>query len=282
MSSKHFRLEPQSGTFGAKVTGLDLTQQIAPDAATDLYAAWLKYKVLFFRDQQLTPAQYSALGKVFGKEFMQKGRHPQLEGYPHIWVQAYPLMAEGPISDFTWHSDAAFMDIPLKATALYAVEVPEAGGDTAWSDMAAAYEDLSEKMQNMLSGLTARHDFAHYHLRNLLEQMEPETLAATLKAMPPAEHPVVCTHPETGHKCLFVSELLTSEIVGMKPAESRALLEFLFTHQKRAEFQCRIHWREHSIAVWDNRSTNHKGVMDFGDQPRVMHRWTILGEARPV
>jgi taurine dioxygenase len=275
------QLHPQSGSFGAEVSGLDLTQPIAADIAAELYAAWLQYKVLFFRDQRVTPAQFTALGKVFGAEFMQKGRHPQLDGYPHIWVQAYPFLAEGPISDFTWHTDAAFMEIPLKATALYAVDVPEAGGDTAWCDTVAAYEDLSAKLQNMLSGLTARHDFAHYHLRNLLEQMEPQALAASLKAMPPAEHPVVCTHPETGCKSLFVSELLTSEIVGMKPAESRALLEFLFAHQKRTEFQCRFHWREHSIAVWDNRSTNHKGVMDFGDQTRVMHRWTILGEAKP-
>ncbi len=281
MAAQRFEVRPQTGTFGAEIAGIDLTQPIDSDTAAELYATWLEYSVLFFRDQPITPPQYIAFAKIFGDELMEKGRHPQLEGYPHIWIQEYPFMLQGPISDFTWHSDASFMDVPLKATALYAVDVPDAGGDTAWCDMRAAYEDLSDKMQHMLSGLTAVHDFAHYHLRNLLEQMDAKSLGETLKAMPPAEHPVVCTHPETGRKCLYISELLTSQIVGMKPSESQALLNFLFAHSKRTEFQCRMHWAEHSIAVWDNRSTTHKGVMDFGDQHRLMHRVTILGDQRP-
>ena len=281
MAAQRFEVRPQSGTFGAEIADIDLTKTIDSGTAAELYATWLEYSVLFFRDQPLTPAQYTAFGKLFGDEFMQKGRHPQLDGYPHIWIQEYPFLHEGPITDVIWHTDAAFMEIPLKATALYAVDVPDAGGDTAWCDMHAAYEALSDKMQHMLSGLTAMHDFAHYHLRNLVEQMEPDALRETLRAMPPAEHPIVCTHPETGRKGLFVSELLTSQIVGMKPKESQALLDFLFAHQKQAEFQCRIHWKKHSIAVWDNRSTTHKGVMDFGDQHRLMHRFTILGDQPP-
>ena len=177
-----------------------------------------------------------------------------------------------PVTDINWHVDGSFMPNPTRGSLLYAVDVPVGAGDTVWSDMAAAYEDLSPAWQRFLEGLTAIHDNAAKNFLRIFEQMGPEATAQMRKFLKPSEHPVVCTHPESGRKFLFVAELMTREIVGMSERESRAVLDFLFAHQTRPEFQCRFKWEPGSLALWDNYSTIHRGIFDFGQSHRLMHR----------
>jgi taurine dioxygenase len=275
-----FRTRPLTGSFGARVEGIQIAEAIDDDALFgELRAAWVKYQALFFRDQELTAQQHLALGERFG-EVQKEGFFKSADGTPGVWVQEYPEMYQGPVSDINWHADSTFRENPTRGSLLYALDVPEGAGDTVWANMHAAYDDLSAPWQQMLDGLTAIHDNATKGLHRMLDTMGGGLLAMRAQ-LPPTEQPVVATHPETGRKMLFVSELMTREIVGMSERESRAVLDFLFAHQTRPEFQCRFHWRPGSLALWDNYSTIHRGIFDFGMSHRLMHRVSFHDGWRP-
>lgn len=148
-------------------------------------------------------------------------------------------------------------------TVLKSVIVPPKGGDTLWSSMTAAYEGLSIQMQKFLEGLTAVHDFAYGFKESLAEPGGKQRLADAVAANPPVRHPVIRTHPETAKKLIFVNSLFTTHIEGLRPRESDALLSFLYEHIITAEYTCRFQWRPHSIAIWDNRSIQHKPINDY-------------------
>ena len=281
MNFEHISVRPVTGTFGATVSGVDISQPLGEAALAELHSAWLEYQLLFFRDQEMSPEQHEAFAANFG-ELTKAGFMPTLEGTTGVFVQEYPGLYSRDVTDITWHCDAAFLPIPSRGSVLYALDVPEGAGDTVWANMYAAYEDLSDSMQSFLSGLTAVNDNAYRNLEALIERLGPEAFAQMRKMLPPSEHPVVRTHPETGRKSLFVSELMTSRIKDMKPAESRMLLDFLFRHSTQPEFQCRFSWEKNSVAFWDNRCTIHKGVFDFGDRHRLMHRVSIDDDKPPA
>jgi taurine dioxygenase len=157
---------------------------------------------------------------------------------------------------------------------LLAREVPDVGGDTLFSDMYAAYEGLDENVRESLAGLRAIHDFT----RTFGRFMSAEELAKKREEYPPAEHPVVRTHPETGRKGLYVNAAFTSHIVGMERAESDRLLRLLYGQANIPEYQCRFRWRPHSIAFWDNRAVQHYAVSDYFPQRRLMERVTVVGD----
>lgn len=277
-----FEARPVTGTFGAVIDGVQLADAITDDGLfADLRAAWLRYQVLFFRDQRLTPAQHLALGKRFG-EIQQEGYFGGVEGLPGVWVQEYPASYNRPVADINWHADSSFRPNPTRGSLLYALDVPPGAGDTVWADMCAAYDDLSPAWQQFLSGLTAIHDNAARNLVRLLDTVGGAELGKMRKFLAPTEHPVVCTHPETGRRFLFVGELMTREIVGMGDRESRAVLDFLFAHQTRPEYQCRFRWQPGSLALWDNYSTLHRGIFDFGGAHRLMHRVSFHDGWRPA
>jgi taurine dioxygenase len=267
----NIEVEPLTGTFGAQVNGIQIKDALNDDAVfADLHQAWLDYQVLFFRDQDLSPQQHLALGEKFG-EIQKQGYAPSLEGHEGVWVQEYPDLFDGIVADIDWHADSSFRPCPTRGSLLYALDVP-IGGDTVWADQCAAYADLAGSWQAFLEDLSAVHDNMQRNLLGILEKMSAEEFAKIRAYLPPNEHPVVCTHPETGRKFLFVSELMTREIGGMKRAESNAVLDFLFAHQTRPEFQCRFRWEPNSLALWDNFSTLHRGIFDFGQNHRLMHR----------
>ena len=267
-----FKVIPQAASFGARIEGLQLRDAIDDDALfSELREAWLDFQVLFFRDQQLTPEEHLALGARFG-EIQQQGYAPSLKGHPGVWVQEYPDLFKGIVTDIDWHADSSFRARPTRGSLLYALDVPQAGGDTVWADMCAAYANLAPAWQGFLDGLTAVHDNMTKNLWSALGRMTSEEFGQLRKYLPPTEHPVVCTHPETGRRFLFVSELMTREIRDMNDRESKAVLEFLFGHQVRPEFQCRFHWEPGSAVLWDNFSTLHRGIFDFGQSHRLMHR----------
>jgi alpha-ketoglutarate-dependent taurine dioxygenase len=268
---QHFSVTPLTGSFGAFIEGVQIAEAITDDDLfADIHAAWLDYQVVFFREQELSPAQHLALGERFG-EIQKLGYAPSLEGHEGVWVQEYPDLYEGLVADIDWHADSSFRSCPTRGSLLYALDVP-VGGDTVWADQCAAFEDLASAWQNFVGNLSAVHDNMQRNLLHVLESMSAEDYKKVREYLPPSAHPVVCTHPETGRKFLFVSELMTREIVDMNRAESSAVLSFLFAHQTRPEHQCRFRWEPKTLALWDNFSTLHRGIFDFGQGHRLMHR----------
>jgi taurine dioxygenase len=280
-SYERFEAGPVTGTFGAEISGVQIADAVHDDQLfEEIHQAWLRFQVLFFRDQNLSPDEHLALGARFG-EIQKQGYVGSLDGYEGVWVQEYPAMYAGPVTDINWHSDSSFRAKPTRGSLLYALDVPPGGGDTVWADMCAAYEELSPAWQVFADGLTAIHDNIANNPYRVLDQIGGKALGDMRKYLPPSEHPVVCTHPDTRRRFLFVSELMTREIVGMSERESRAVLDFLFAHQTRPEYQARFHWQPKSLALWDNYSTLHRGIFDFGQAHRLMHRVSFNAEWLP-
>ena len=269
---RQFEARPVTGTFAARIDGIQIADAIDDDELfQEIRTAWVKYQVLFFHDQDLQPGQQLALGQKFG-DIQKLGYVGSLDGFEGVWVQEYPGMYEGPVADINWHADSSFRDKPTRGSLLYAHDVPPGGGDTVWADQCAAFEDLSPAWREFLSGLTCIHDNIANNPWRVIEEIGGKALGDMRKYLPPTEHRVVCKHPESGRHFLFVSELMSREIVGMGPRESRAVLDFLFTHQTRPEYQARLHWAPKTLALWDNYSTLHRGIFDFGQSHRLMHR----------
>jgi taurine dioxygenase len=195
----------------------------------------------------------------------------KVAGHPEMFV----LESDGerPFVAERWHTDVTFEPEPPMASILRAIEVPEAGGDTLWASMYAAYDALSDRMQHLLSDLRALHGPGNYALSIASEQERRR-----FEERPPVVHPVVRTHPVTGRKGIFVNPVFTERIEGMKDAESQSLLTFLYDHVASPEFHCRFHWTPGAVAIWDNRITQHRVVADRPEARRVMHRITLAGD----
>lgn len=280
MSYQHIEIHPMTGSFGAEIGGVDLSVPLDEDIFDEVRRAWLEYKLIFFRDQQLTPAQHRDFAGRFG-EFQKPGLVPTLEDYPEVRRQE--TTPESFSRNIGWHTDDSFLEFPSKGSVLYALKVPQAGGDTVWSNLTAAYAALSDQMQRFLGGLVAVHDISAHNALVTINKWGPEYYIDLRKSIPPVEHPVVRTHPETGLKSLFINEQLVSHIKGMTQKESRMLLNFLFSHTQEEDFHCRFKWRDNSVAFWDNRCTQHRGIFDFsGAEQRLMHRVAIADNGRPV
>jgi taurine dioxygenase len=260
--------------LGAEIGGADLAQDLDDDTTADIRRALLQYRVVFFRDQDITPEQHLAFARRFGGLVdypMVKG----LDDYPEI-VPVVKLEGETHNFGGIWHSDTTYLAEPPMGAILVARELPPQGGDTLFANMVMAYEALSDGMKAMLEGLTAVNSSAKADVAKSREdrQMDMDAVPDPLVA----EHPVIRTHPETGEKALYVNIGHTIAIKGMHDEESRPLLDHLFAHQRRDEFSCRFRWRPGSVAFWDNRSTQHYPLNDYPGFKRVMHRVTLAGD----
>jgi len=264
-------LRPLSPTVGAEVEGIDIGAPLDDETFAELRRALLDYKAIFFRDQHVTTEQHLEFARRFGT-LETHPFAPQKTGYPEVLLLEKNDQMGG--YENVWHSDVTWRLQPSLGSVLRACEVPDLGGDTLFSDMYAAYEGLGDEVRASLEGLRAVHDFTHTFGRLL----DAEALAQKQKEYPPAEHPVVRTHPETGRKALYVNAAFTSHIVGMPRDESRRLLDLLYRQAAVPEYQCRFRWRPDSIAFWDNRAVQHYAVSDYYPQRRVMERVTIIGD----
>ena len=274
MTYERIQVEPVAGALGAEVSGVDLSQPLDDGTLREIHDAWMRHQVLFYRDQDITIDQHKAFARHFGELHV----HPVLQqmkdqGHPEVVV--LESNEEVPFVAGAWHSDVTFEDKPPLGSVLRAAVVPEAGGDTMWASMYAAYDALSDTMQRLLSDLRAIHHGGGFRAIATTDQKEQLAKNET------AEHPVVRTHPVTGRKALFVNSTFTTAIKGMKERESRTLLRFLCEHLAAPEFTCRFRWRPNSVAMWDNRCTQHRVVADALTAPRRMERITICGD-RPV
>ena len=268
-------IKPLSGCIGAEIHGIDLTKPITHELYIQLRECLVEYEVIFFRDQAITPAQQHALASMFGP-LQSHPAYQTVEGFPEISI--LESTADKPTKIECWHSDMTFRQHPPLATVLRAQVVPDKGGDTLWASMTAAYRGLSKSMQDFLSTLTAVHDFSYGFKESLAEPGGQQRLAQALVDNPPVRHPVIRIHPESGKSVIFVNELFTRHIEGLSRSESDALLAFIFEHIRTPEYSCRFAWQPDSIAIWDNRSTQHKPINDYFPAYRRLERITIDGD----
>ncbi len=261
-------VEPVTNALGAVVRGVDVRDDLAPETVRALADAWHAHKVLFLPDQPIDRDRHKRFARYFGEIF----RHPYLKDVgrdPDI-VRLYSggdtgsrYVAEG------WHTDVTFAPEPPMGSILRAIEVPHFGGDTMWIDLEAAFAALSPTMQEFAASVTARHSAPRAAF------VPGDTSGEVITS----RHPVVRTHPVTGRRCLFVNPGFTRSIDGLSRTESDAILAMLHAHTQRPEFQVRWHWEPDTIAMWDNRCTQHKVVADNLDALRKMERITLAGEA---
>lgn len=278
MGTTTLDVQPLTATIGAEVSGIDLREPLDDATVDALKAALDAHLVLFFRDQDITPAQHLAFAKHFGPISVAPfgPKHPD---FPEITVldQTTPK-GEGADS---WHADNTFMPAPPMGSVLRAVHLPGVGGDTCFASAYAAYEALSPHLQRMLEGMTAVHDISRMLRKAIANGQATEPFEQMQKVWPPYSHPVIRTNPKDGRKALFVNGNWTARIEGLTERENDALLPMLIDHVRAPEFQCRFRWREGSIAFWDNRWVQHYAVPDYDGNRRIMQRVTIEGD-RPV
>ena len=267
-----------SGGIGAVIGGVDLAQASDAEIAA-IRRVWLDHNVVFFRDQDLPPAQFLALARRFGTPIeypFVKG----IDGFSEI-IPVLKLPHETVNFGGMWHTDTSYLEVPPAATMLVAREVPSHGGDTLFANMYLAYEALSAGMQKLLDGLVCISSSAKADVSRTREDRLRDGKRDDAKTLYEAEHPVVRTHPETGRRALYVNVAHALRFRDMTVEESAPLLGWLFEHQVRPEFTCRFQWSAGAMAIWDNRCTLHNPINDYHGQLRSMHRITLAGD-RPV
>ena len=261
-----------SPTIGAEIRGIDISQPLSEDTIAAIRAAWLEHLVVFFPDQHLTPDQQVAFAERFGEVTEGHPVEPSLEGYK----QVLPIDSLKDRTNF-WHTDVTFMSRPPTGSLLYAVTLPEVGGDTMWSNTRAAYDALAEPLQRLCDGLVGIHYDPSY-AEEIANGAGQEWEGRQVTKLWPVEHPLVRVHPETGRKNLFVNPNFTVAIKDMYGLQGSGLLRMLYDHMTQYEFICRYRWEAGTLGFWDNRATMHYGIYDYGAERRVMHRVTLRGE----
>jgi taurine dioxygenase len=264
-------VRPLTPSIGALVTGIDLREALDESDAVELDKAFLDHKVLFFRDQDITSEQHVVFCRRFG-ELEVHPFVPAKPGYDEVMVLKHDEARRG--TENFWHSDVTWRVEPSLGSMLRAIEVPDVGGDTLFSDMEAAYDGLGPTMKQMLDGLVAVHDFVKVFASN----KSADEIAELREKYPIAEHPVIRTHPVSGRKSIYVNVAFTSHIKGLRQDESTQLLHHLYRQAAIPEYQCRFHWEPNSLALWDNRCVQHYAVSDYWPNRRVMERVTIVGD----
>ncbi len=278
MTYRRIQVQPLSPALGAEISGVDLSQDLDPAVFAEIESAFHQHLVVFFRDQNLSPAQEVAFAARFGPV----GRYPfaaPIEGHPEV-VAIVKEPWQRTVFGGAWHSDTTYLERPPLGSALYALELPPLGGDTLFANMYLAYDALSEGMKSLLDGLrainTAGKDGGAVRGDHLADDTMPGRNLDKMNLE--AEHPVARTHPVTGRKALYVNRAHSLRFTGMTEAESKPILDFLCAHAVREEFTCRFRWTQGALALWDNRCTQHYPVNDYHGHRRVMHRVTIEGE----
>jgi len=276
---------PVAPAIGAELRRIDLSQTLDGPQWQSIHDALMAHQVIFVRDQSLSKDDLVRFARRFGEpQPASESSFGKLAGYPEIDVLDYGGGKVPYVTKELWHTDFTGRERPTMGSVLYAVEAPDAGGDTIWVSLIAAYNALSDRMKHYLAGMSAEHRtikaFGDDIRSNLWTDDAGRKRLQELQRLPPAMHPVVRTHPVTGHKALFINEGYTTRLIGVERAESDAVLGYLFHHLRTPEFQCRWRWRRGDLAVWDNRCTSHYAVADYSER-RVMHRITIKGD-KPV
>jgi taurine dioxygenase len=268
--SEAIDIRPVTPVIGAEVRGVDLSESLSDPEFAAIHDAFLKHQVLFFKEQRpLSPERQIEFGRRFGELHIHPAA-PHLAGHPEIFVIHAHKDSKNAAGE-VWHSDVSCDAEPPLGTILQIHTLPPTGGDTMFASMYAAYDDLSAPMKSFLEGLTAMHESEHYYRGRY-------GVDDAGKVYPANEHPVIRTHPETGRRAIFVNEMFTRRVIGLEPAESDALLKFLFEHNRNPYYQVRFRWEQNDIAMWDNRSAQHMAIWDYWPDERKGHRVTVKGD----
>ena len=270
------KIQKFSPNLGAIITDVDLSKGVSDDEFKDIEKAFLEYQVLFFQNQnEISPELHLKFGKLFGELHMHPAA-PSMNGYPEIFeIHAHKdsKVANGEF----WHSDVSCDITPPLGTMLQLHILPETGGDTMFSNMYAAYNELSDKYKTLLDGLIAIHESEHLYKGRYDDRGVNKNDIKT----PVAKHPLIRTHPLTERKAIYVNRTFTTGIVGMSKYESSSILEFLFNHCEHVNFQIRYRWNKNDMAFWDNRCTMHRAIWDYWPNERKGRRVTIKGD-KPI
>ncbi|MBL0075560.1 MAG: TauD/TfdA family dioxygenase [Rhodocyclaceae bacterium] len=278
------RIEQLTCAIGAELIDVNLADAVHDTGLfNEIRAALVKHRVLFLRNQDISRAEHVAFAKRFGdlEDHPVAGSHPDFPGLVQIYKNP-----DSPMDRYenAWHTDATWRDAPPFGCVLRCIECPSVGGDTMWANMALAYEKLPAEIKTKIAKLRARHSIE----ASFGAAMPIEKRLALKAQFPDAEHPVVRTHPETGEKILFVNAFTTHFSNFHTPDHVRYgqdhsmggsdLLRYLISQAYIPEYQIRWRWQPNSIAIWDNRSTQHYAVMDYPPCHRKMERAGIIGE----
>ncbi len=276
---------PTGKALGAEIQGIDLRTVDSNDFA-GIYRAWLDNSVLLFRGQKLTDEDLIAFSERFGDldwaPVQESGRR-FVDGHPEIYVVSNVMENGAPIGSLgageaTWHTDMSYLPDPPKASILYALEVPLSGGNTYFNSMYRAYEFLPDAVKKRVEGKTLKHDATYnsggYVRQGITAIDDPITSPGTY-------HPLVCTHPETKRRVLYLGRRRNAYIEGLSLQESESLLDELWSHANREELEWCNEWRVGDLVLWDNRCTMHRRDPFDAASRRVMHRTQIKGETRP-
>ena len=266
-------VKPYAPNIGGVVTGVDLSKDISDNELNFIKKAFYKFQVLFFQQQlEISPENHIKLGKSFGDLHIHPAA-PKMKSFPEIFeihTHKDSKISNG-AEDF--HSDVSCDLEPPLGTMLQLHILPEYGGDTMFANMYMAFEALSAPMQNFLCGLRAFHESEHFY-RGRYEKKEGTD---NIEQYPSAIHPIVRTHPETKKKALYVNRFFTTRIEGLDQKESKLILNYLFDHCEKTDFQIRYRWNINDMAFWDNRCTLHKAIWDYHPMERKGRRVTIKG-----
>jgi alpha-ketoglutarate-dependent sulfate ester dioxygenase len=281
-SNMYVEVVPLTLHIGAEIRGVDLNKPLPPQQLKEVRDAFLKWKVVFFRGQHLDHAQHVAMARQFGEPTIGHAVFGHVEGYPEIYSVAKnrtanenrEAMMVTPWSG--WHTDITAAVNPPCASILRGVTIPPYGGDTFWTNLAAAYNGLSPTMRGFVDGLRGIHKFVPRENPKAGSEYNERIRRRALTT----EHPLVTVHAETGERVLFASPSFLKSVVGLTPRESQKLLELLWEHVTRPEYTVRFKWNTGDIAFWDNRSTSHLAPTDIfqSDFDRQLYRITLVGQ----
>ena len=277
---------PTGAALGAEIAGVDLRHISDADFAA-VHRAWLDHQVLLFRGQTLNDDDMIAFSRRFGElDFapIQENGRRFVEGHPEIYVVSNVIengVAIGSLGagEAVWHTDMSYLDDPPKASMLYAIEIPPAGGNTGFTNMYRAHEALPDSLKRRIAGRRVKHDGTYNSGGYVRQGVTPTD---DPREAPGTYHPIVCTHPETGRKCLYLGRRRNAYIEGLDLSESEALLDEVWQHATRDELTWYNTWRVGDVVLWDNRCTMHRRDPFDESSRRIMHRTQMKGEARPV
>ena len=272
-----FKVEAITPVIGASISGISLNQDLKSDTVEKIYNALIKYQVIFFREQDLTPESHLKLAKRFGDIDPGHPVYPHVEGFQSIVLLKNDESSRPDTND--WHKDLTFKSNPPFASILHGVSVPKIGGDTLWASMNAVYDSLTDGWKEDLEGLEAIHDMGTFR-NDFYKEGGINSVNSALKKVGSAVHKVIEKHPISGKKYLNVNQSFTRNILNVSQGASDHILKFLFQLLARPEFQVRFHWQNNSVAIWDNRITQHYAVNDYLPNSRHMQRVTIINDKR--
>ncbi len=281
MRHEDIEIRPLCECFGAEIVGIDLAQPVDDALYARIHSAFLERQLLLFRDQDLSPGNHVALGRRFGEVQVHVMNQYHADGFPELYFltnldeQGKPSGRHPDKGTLAWHTDGSWRRVTGQATMLYAIEIPGEGGETHFCDMYGAYAALGDEMKSRLAGARALHNLDFSRSRRHGEDPMTE---AQKREVPPVDHPVVRTHPETGRKCIFLGDHAET-IIGLDYEQGRKLVEEINALAIRPELTYRHRWRKRDLVIWDNRCLMHRSTpYDTTRERRVMRRCTILGE----